>query len=327
MLAQLLTTLTFVSLPGVFAVVKVVRRQEGVQTTMPANGSISGQTVVEVGGEDCGQAVTEFGDLEWALQIDGALADARGCHALGPEFEKAFEALRYTLKELGSAEIGLEMIQKINDLSGHKGFRTFEVPLGDHAPACFAGMSCDKKKEILQGLPTQLCAVQATSECSVQIIMPKKAEDLQGGVEGQLKSIINDYNNAMRHAVSSHSIKISILALFLRSFAWLHPFGDHNGRARTILLQHEIRRHGLGRGAVMYNNNRDVYFISASTYAAKIEEGIHMADRMFAEKKNPWLDANNVKKYKEKFPHPGPACHEGGDGDPWGSVWLISRPT
>lgn len=108
--------------------------------------------------------------------------------------------------------------------------------------------------------------------------------------------------------------QLHALAKFMRAMAWLHPFTDANGRFRNLLMQREIKRLGLGCGAMMYNNNRDIYFTNTSTYARKIEEAISVAnDAREAERAsdrnkpavNPWLDPVRVARHGTRFPPPG----------------------
>merc|ERR1712217_435339 len=134
--------------------------------------------------------------------------------------------------------------------------------------------------------------------------------------EIHLTQILDDYNRKMKSTPRNFTQqRIAVIAEWLRQFAWLHPLQDGNGRVRTLLLQRELRYRGVAPGAFMFNNNRDIYFISPETYAAKIQEGSSMALLALKIHSNPWLNKSNVDAHFEHFPRK--RFHRGGD---WGSA-------
>lgn len=275
--------------------------------------------------QECGPSspVSEFENLEWALLIDGKDAQ-KGCNAYGHGFWPAFDALDLALQRFGNLELNLTLVEQLMCCGTYRGDKV--VPLADFAPDCFRSMSCKTKKDIFADVLPELIHITSSENCPAEIALPAHPT-----AKNTLRDILDNYNVDMRKAMENSfdswqeivEGKILILTRFLRNLAWLHPLKNGNGRLRTILLQHEVRRCGLGRGAAMFNNNRDVFFINSSTYAAKIKEGIHMADKMFAEKQNPWLNKTNVEAHIRMFPTPSSTCHEGGG---WGSV-LSSKDT
>lgn len=94
-----------------------------------------------------------------------------------------------------------------------------------------------------------------------------------------------------------------LLARFLRSIAWIHPFTDCNGRTRVVLMQKELRRLGLACGAMMFNNNADIYVSTTDAYVDKLKEGMQVADRVLESYKKPWNE-NKVATHVRNFPIP-----------------------
>merc|ERR1712146_462172 len=94
---------------------------------------------------------------------------------------------------------------------------------------------------------------------------------------------------------------LEILVSFTRSFAFLHPFSNGNGRLRNILLQRELRRLGIACGTMMFNYNKDAFVDGFSRQVSKIKEGIRMFDEAVASGKNPWLDQVTVEKHNADF--------------------------
>jgi len=272
----------------------------------------------------------EFGGLMWALAIDGK--DAKlGPHAYDHCGFRLFLAqYTFALGEAGHNELSTEFILELVHRAGWDRQREYRVrkgdghfgliPLNDHIPTCYEVMSCEARADVLATIPAEV--LQIYNESNIKAVrhrigslfsqgdpcpiwFPTPRVDVAYNISSTLRLLVANYTHSLRKQDSMNSeARILILANFLRSFAWMHPFADGNGRLRTIILQRELRRLGLGRGAFMYNNNRDVYFINDKTYAAKIREGIRMADIGMRTKVNPWLDAANVEKHLSDFPTP-----------------------
>jgi len=270
--------------------------------------------------------LSEFGDIWWALGIDGKDAE-KGASAYGRDFKEFMSLYPIALGSAADDELSMDIIRKLQEQSedrNHRGYRCGKhgglmQPLGDHGPACFRTLDCKSKVAATRSIPREIIDITPGDDCSVDFALPKKAQNCD--IELHLTHAVTKYTNTIRDISAEESDKrLMVLAKFLRSFAWMHPFPDGNGRFRTLLLQREVRRLGLGHGAFMYNNNRDIFFIDDETYAAKIKEGIRMADIGMKTKKNPWLDPANVKKHFHDFPHvDNKNCDMGGI---WGSTQL-----
>jgi len=268
----------------------------------------------------------------WPLVIDGK--DAKG----GPFVysDSGFDKVLYDGLPFMLADSRAPDAQMLNELHAHccEGFGmrgTNDVPLDDFAPACFQSMNCAQRRDAIEGVPEELLRVVWDSpgpsgRCPKEIHVRKSTSHEQ--LRRQLDLLTETYTQSLSRlpATSSGAVvaqepltaenpKLQALAAFLRGIAWLHPFLDGNGRFRTLLLQHEIRRLNFGPGAYMFNNNRDIFFESGAIYMAKIIEGIELAKEHWETGSNPWLDKEIVEKHLTRFQ--GPQCHEGGD---WGSV-------
>lgn len=259
----------------------------------------------------------EYGELAWGLVIDGHDAD-KGPHAYHG-FTDALGSLNFVLEQAGDDDLTMELILDIHrHCCSMFHFRDHDqIPLSDWGPGCFKSMGCQARLDATETIPPSLVSIKIEpGGCPVLYALPKVMHN-ESEIMGGLQMILNTYNEASRLAPPQDKPQQTlILARFLKQLAWLHPFRDGNARLRTLIAQREIRHRGVGRGAFMYNNNRDVYFISDETYAAKIDEGIQMADLARETHQNPWTDHAHVKAHLDKFPSPG-NCHEGGG---WGSV-------
>lgn len=121
-------------------------------------------------------------------------------------------------------------------------------------------------------------------------------------VDKTLAKMLEKYN-AEVHQASTDDQKIDLLANFMRNFAWLHGWIGGNGRIRNFVLQREIRRLGLGCGAMMFNNNRDIFYENNERYAGKIREGIAMYKESVLLKQNAWQVQENRDRHATNFAH------------------------
>jgi len=128
------------------------------------------------------------------------------------------------------------------------------------------------------------------------LLRPKSVEE----TKTRFKSIVAEYN-ADLEKLSNDEDKLVRLASFLKDYAFLHPWGNGNGRFRAMMLNHEIRRLGLGCGTFMYNNNKDLYYITKKMYVEKIKEGIEMYNQAMATGQSPWLDPVVVARHKKQY--------------------------
>lgn len=113
-----------------------------------------------------------------------------------------------------------------------------------------------------------------------------------------------DRYNAIVAAALTRSQQLDALAFLMQNLAFAHPLVDMNGRMRLLLLQHELRRHGIACGTMMHNNNKNIYFETLSSYADKIREGIDVYDEAGSEgfSRNPWQREEAQKRHALRFP-------------------------
>jgi len=264
----------------------------------------------------------EFGKLMWGMVIDGKDATS-GPHAYDKHgFQRVLESLDYVLKDTGNDDLTMSLIEDIHHRCC-KGFsyrNSHMQPLADHGCDCFQSMECQARLDAIVTIPANFSSLRTDkSDCSLTCALPKKM--IREEIQENFNIILDEYNEASKLAYhKGKKEKTLVLAKFLRQFAWLHPFKDGNGRFRTLMLQREIRHRNIARGAFMYNNNRDVFFITDEVYASKIEEGIQMASLALETNLNPWIDKEHVATHFNKFPTL--KCFEGGV---WGSVGLLKE--
>merc|ERR1719161_2134735 len=136
----------------------------------------------------------------------------------------------------------------------------------------------------------------ACPDYSQVLLKPKSVKQTQK----LFKEYLDAYNADME-TLTIKTDKLDRLASFLKDYAFLHPWGNGNGRFRALMLNHEIRRLGLGCGSFMYNNNKDLYYITKKMYVEKIKEGIAAYNTAIATGKSPWTDEDVVEKHKARF--------------------------
>eukprot|EP00747_Dinoflagellata_sp_TGD_P184827 gnl/TRDRNA2_/TRDRNA2_40838_c0_seq2.p1 gnl/TRDRNA2_/TRDRNA2_40838_c0~~gnl/TRDRNA2_/TRDRNA2_40838_c0_seq2.p1 ORF type:complete len:335 (-),score=26.85 gnl/TRDRNA2_/TRDRNA2_40838_c0_seq2:167-1171(-) len=257
---------------------------------------------------------------EWSYFIDGKDA-AKGPKAYGQTY---YDNMMVALKSLGDNELTTESFMALRDKTpGILNLRNTtcfgamcRVML--ELPTCIRAMVNNSvKQEILADLPVGLVNVSYANESQQGVIQEMSLNVMNDvTIRKHLDGIFRKYNSDLQHAnththaqtgsvETKHQLLTSI-ARMLRSLAFLHPFIDGNGRIRLLVLQQEIRRLKLGCGAVMFNNNADIYFGTTETYVAKISEGIRMANKFdrTADFRNPWLEERARREHLERFPIP-----------------------
>lgn len=249
-----------------------------------------------------------FGNLTYALFIDGNDAES-GEEAYGKGFsENMLRAYEYMLS-IADAELTLERVVKLHAVGSPKyaeyGYRRPDMSANVMDELrCLDTVDIEFKKKLIEDLPSEIIRgpinqSDGTVIWSLGTIRMEENHDFH--MKPQLRKVIKKYKADLLSAQNVDG-KLAALARFLRSLAWLHPFANGNGRLRNILLQHELVRLGLGDGAMMFNNNGDIYFTPTATYVGKIKEGIAAAESAKQTNTHPWYDKHRRKKHKKNFP-------------------------
>jgi len=239
----------------------------------------------------------------WGLFIDGKDA-SYGEHAYGLDFALSMSSALATMNENLDDEISFESIVRLHDEAcpTYKPIRGKKDKVMHELSTCFLFAEQELKQDILKDLPASAVDVHRFLIKHGIRWMGARQHLHQQEVKDILKDMIDKYNfNIRKTSTNDVSKRIVALAQLLRSLAWLHPFTDCNGRTRVILLQKELRRLGLGCGAMMFNNNADIYVTPTDRYVAKIQEGIQMAARVLETGSNPWHE-EEIQKHLHQFP-------------------------
>jgi hypothetical protein len=302
---------------------------EGLQITKaavaPANHTeeaASPEAATPTEGRTCPSITNTKDVLFWGMLLDGK-DHSQGKSAYNWHgFSPAYKSLSFILTKKGKDELDYDMLMKTRDICCKKEMEsnpTFNwagMRQGHYEPPVFKNfgcMECEHLKQIIADVPEEYMKVTKGTNRFVKTDNSTKFAKTCGDIESVLlrpksvsktqklfKALIKDYNKDMKTKVT-HEEKIERLAQYLMDFAFLHPWGNGNGRFRTLQLNHEVRRLGLGCGAMMYNNNKDLYFLTRATYIAKIKEGIAMYDQAISTGQSPWVDPDVVAKHKEQF--------------------------
>lgn len=242
--------------------------------------------------------------LQWVLAVDGKDAE-KGPHGYdGDGFEDTLSTLPFVLSNTEPLTPELAMRIHRSCCSALPWRTGGPMPMNGQYAACFTRMDCKDQEAALSGVPKEwtITTKGNQSGCleNIKSFIPARKR-----VPLLLQGIFAYYAWDTKKLVqqnASFDAKLDRMAQMLRQVAWLHAFRNFNGRFRTLLLQREIRYLGLGSGAAMYNNNRDVFFMGLNTYKAKILEGIEMLDLSLEYGANAWLNLTNVQRHRERFP-------------------------
>jgi len=130
-----------------------------------------------------------------------------------------------------------------------------------------------------------------------------RANDAFGNRGGQHRGIFEEYNRR-QDVAATYDAKLKAIGFLMRNLAFGHGLQDHNGRTRGAIMQHELRRLGLGCGTFMFNNNKDMAFNTPEYAVGKIQEGIDAYSDWQKTKVNPWSHQEHVDAHKQNFPMP-----------------------
>lgn len=257
--------------------------------------------------------------LFWGMILDGK-DHVKGKHVYDWHgFGAAYKGLDFLMKTQPDAALDYDHLMKARHIccdhaeSGAKGaaydwagtkafnyegpvFRSYTCAECEHMKSLLADVPIDLFKIKKGSNPNLNRSPKGCSDYSSVFLRPKSVSETQT----RFKSLIAEYNTDVEKLTEKED-KLVRLASFLKDYAFLHPWGNGNGRFRAMMLNHEIRRLGLGCGSFMYNNNKDLYYITKKMYVQKIKEGIAMYDQGIATGQSPWVDPAVVAKHKKQF--------------------------
>jgi len=247
-------------------------------------------------------------------------------------FKTAYKSFSYVLKTEPAGDLNFDHLMKARDICcktsktkenthDHHGKDTPQTNhdfdwAGEH-PGKYEGpvfrrygcLECEHMKQLIAETPPEFMTVKHGKNSFAKTSTVAVCDDIErvrlkpksiGQTKKYLKELIAKYNTEVLQ-LATNDEKLVRLATFLKEFAFLHPWGNGNGRFRTMIMNREVRRLGLGCGAMMYNNNKDLYFLKLETYIAKIKEGLSMYDRAVTSGISPWVDEAVVAKHKVEF--------------------------
>jgi len=257
--------------------------------------------------------------LFWGMILDGK-DHTKGKHQYDWHgFGEAYKGLDFLMHTKPDDELNYEHLMKArhvccdNAEKGGKGaaygwagtkanayegpvFRSYTCAECDHMKALLADVPIDLFKIKKGNNPNLNRSPKSCKEYSSVLLRPKSVKETQT----RFQALIAAYNTDMNKLTEKED-KMVRLASFLKDYAFLHPWGNGNGRFRALMLNREVRRLGLGCGTFMYNNNKDLYYITKKTYVEKIIEGLKMYNNAIATGESPWVNAAVVAEHKERF--------------------------
>lgn len=247
----------------------------------------------------------------WGVFVDGKdAADPRSPHIYDWDrnfFQKVSKTLStvYANEEnnVGKKDLTIDQIERYRTMSysdleyGQPGdFAAREI-----MPDCTDKMDCKDVLSLLVHIPKTLYTSSHGDKSCPRGLMAAPYEDKKS----MLKHILEHYNKKINKVKGETQAEkeqlLDALVAFTRSFAFLHPYANGNGRLRNILLQREIRRLGLGCGTMMYNNNKDAFVDGHDRQVGKVREGIRMFNEAVKTDKNPWISPETIKMHKVNF--------------------------
>jgi len=227
-------------------------------------------------------------DTHWGIWIDGRDAH-HGENFYGATYGQTVDPVLKTVyaRANENTKPGMELFREIADLVHEK----FLEKNGWHGltgavSTCLATFDKDRFNEVMDDV----------------VVMNKKFAYKHGATRGkQMTELFEEYNSRQELAVGKPEDQIMAIGFLVHNLAFAHPLRDHNGRSRLLLIQHELRRLGLGCGTMMYNNNRDMCFNTQTETAEKIKEGMEMYNTWQKTGVNGWTDPANQEKHLARF--------------------------
>jgi len=253
-------------------------------------------------------------DLEWGMIIDGKDAD-RGPDAYTDPLKDASDKDSFHDGPLNALRM-VHKSTKVDSLHPNRHALSLKIVEKIHGECCAQyrkyrnSTHMGRTLDCIPKIEDPALRMKGTKGINKGYIKYQGAKQADGSyksftrgnplpVEPELQKLIAQYNKNLKGASNSDE-KTVVLANFLRNLAWLHSWTGGNGRIRNLIMQREIRHLGLGCGAMMYNNNRDIFYLDDESYARKIHEGINMYQESESLKTNAWtVQANKDRHHKD----------------------------
>lgn len=240
---------------------------------------------------ECPQTVTK--DM-WGLWIDGRNADG-GIDAYGDKYHGSVMSSLQVAYQMAQSHSGVELSYPIFA----EMIKTLDCRWRNYPNTFFREV-----KTCHEVLPRNVVQeIMSTVEDKQWSSMKGKPNEKQ--YKSSLIHLFDNYNKEVREFPGRDAELMSIARL-AQNMAFLHPFGDRNGRSRLLLIQYLLRQRHIGCGTMMYNNNKNIYFSTASDYAKRLDEGIKIYDKASANNfsTNPWNTAEVQNLHHAQFPTP-----------------------
>jgi len=230
----------------------------------------------------------------WGVWIDGRSA-TKGKDAYGKGYHRAVMSSLQSVYQLvpDGADANLDIyLQVMRNLQ--QSWRSFPNPIRKEIKQCHEDAM---PEDTIRKIMTTVQVVDAD-------YLPEEPMTAQG-YGNMLTKLFADYASEVSGYPGRESELFS-MAKLLQNMAFLHPLGDQNGRSRLALLQYMLRQRKLGCGTMMHNNNKNIYFETASNYAKSLDEGIKIYET--ASKTgfliNPWQTEEVQTSHAILFPQP-----------------------
>jgi hypothetical protein len=225
-------------------------------------------------------------DLLWGVFIDGRDSKA-GRYAYGEYYQELVEAALMGVYSIPASDDLLPVFLKIKSLIDID-WRQYDNPIQNGVKKCHE-----------EAFPQNYTA----SIMRDVVVVDEAYQPIEAPADyvPSLQSLFANYSAKLGQSPSN---TLRHLAWLLQNLAFLHPLLDRNGRSRMLLLQYELRRHDIGRGSFMYNNNKDIYFNPLDVVVSKLEEGVSMYAVASSSGENPWRDDSYRRHHESLFRGP-----------------------
>jgi len=250
--------------------------------------------------EKCPQTVSK--DM-WGLWIDGRDAH-RGIDAYGGGYHSPFMSsltVAYNMAKTPSDVVMnramfVELVEKLNTGTPYF-WRGYANPCFLEVKPCHEVLPPDVVQEIMSTVNYKW-----TDAC-MHFGPPKKKPNQQ--YAPLLGELFKNYSDEVR-GYPGRRAELLAIARIAQKLAFLHPLSDCNGKSRAILIQYLLRARHIGCGTMMHNNNKNIYFSTASQYATLLDEGTTIYHNAAATNFsiNPWTVPEVQSLHNTHYPTP-----------------------